>query len=211
MEEAEDKFGKKGRTNAALTLGIIGTALGAFANNGGCGCGNNGGILGGLFGGNNNCCAMQAAEQAKTIAMAQGQQADNLAWANRVESMQNDIDLYTYINGKTLATNERIGNESQVLTNQIWKGRVEDLQEKSGMYIDLITRDNAQNQRLCDELYKRREQDVQEKADLFARLGSRISELEKKEAATAAALPLMFELNKVNAERYADNCCCKDN
>ena len=55
---------------------------------------------------------MQAAEQAKTIAMAQGQQADNLAWANRVESMQNDIDLYTYINGKTLATNERIGKES---------------------------------------------------------------------------------------------------
>ena len=41
MAEAEDKFGKKGRTNAALTLGIIGTALGAFAgNNGGCGCGN---------------------------------------------------------------------------------------------------------------------------------------------------------------------------
>lgn len=97
MQEAEDKFGKKGRTNAALTLGIIGTALGAFAGN------------------------------------------------------------------------------------------------------------NAQNQRLCDELYKRREQDVQEKADLFARLGSRISELEKKEAATAAALPLMFELNKVNAERQLDH------
>lgn len=83
----------------------------------------------------------------------------------------------------------------------------EDLQEKSGMYVDIITRDNAQNLRLCDELYKRREQDVQEKADLFERLGSRISELEKKEA--AAALPLMFELSKVNAERYSDNCCCK--
>ena len=27
MQEAEDKFGKKGKTNAALTLGIIGTAL----------------------------------------------------------------------------------------------------------------------------------------------------------------------------------------
>lgn len=26
MQEAEDKFGKKGRTNAALTLGIIGAA-----------------------------------------------------------------------------------------------------------------------------------------------------------------------------------------
>lgn len=122
---------------------------------------------------------MQQAEQAKTM-------AQNLAWNNRVQSMQDDIDLYTYINGRNLATNERIGNETQVLTNQIWKGRVEDLQEKSGMYVDIITRDNAQNLRLCDELYKRREQDVQEKADLFERLGSRISELEKKEAAAAS-------------------------
>lgn len=164
MAEAEDKFGKKGRTNAALTLGIIGTALGAFAgNNGGCGCGNGGGLLGNLFGGNNNCCAMQQAEQAKTLAMAQGQQANDLAWSNRVQSLQDDIDLYTYINGRNLATNERIGNETQVLTNQIWKGRVQDLQEKSGMYVDIITRDNTQNMRLCDELYKRREQDIQEK------------------------------------------------
>lgn len=126
MDEAKSKFGTKGRTNAGLTLGIIGTALAAFAgNNGGCGCGNGGGILGNLFGGNNNCCAMQAAENAKTLAMAQGQQADNLSWANRVQSMQDDIDLYTYVNSRALATNERIGNESQVLTNQIWKGRVE--------------------------------------------------------------------------------------
>lgn len=65
MDEAKSKFG---------------TALAAFAgNNGGCGCGNGGGILGNLFGGNNNCCAMQAAENAKTLAMAQGQQADNLS------------------------------------------------------------------------------------------------------------------------------------
>lgn len=90
-------------------------------------------------------------------AMAQGQMSQNLAWNNRVQSMQDDIDLYTYINGRNLATNERIGNETQVLTNQIWKGRVEDLQEKSGMYVDIITRDNAQNLRLCDELYKRRQ------------------------------------------------------
>ncbi len=72
MEEAEDKFGKKGTARAGLTLGIIGTALAALGNNNGCGCGGNG-ILGGLFGGNNNGCAMQAAEQAKTLAMAQGQ------------------------------------------------------------------------------------------------------------------------------------------
>lgn len=107
--------------------------------------------------------------------------AQNLAWNNRVQSMQDDIDLYTYINGRNLATNERIGNETQVLTKpKSGRVRVEDLQEKSGMYVDIITRDNAQNLRLCDELYKRREQDVQEKADLFERLGSRISELEKK-------------------------------
>lgn len=105
MDEAKSKFGTKGRTNAGLTLGIIGTALAAFAgNNGGCGCGNGGGILGNLFGGNNNCCAMQAAENAKTLAMAQGQQADNLSWANRVQSMQDDIDLYTYVNVSTTGT-----------------------------------------------------------------------------------------------------------
>lgn len=89
MEEAEDKFGKKGTARAGLTLGIIGTALAALGNNNGCGCGGNG-ILGGLFGGNNNGCAMQAAEQAKTLAMAQGQMADNLSWANRVQSLQDD-------------------------------------------------------------------------------------------------------------------------
>lgn len=60
MAEAEDKFGKKGRTNAALTLGIIGTALGAFAgNNGGCGCGNGGGLLGNLFGANYYKCDLR--------------------------------------------------------------------------------------------------------------------------------------------------------
>lgn len=47
MDEAKNHFGTKGKTNAALTLGIIGTALGAMNNSG---CGN--GILGNLFGGN---------------------------------------------------------------------------------------------------------------------------------------------------------------
>lgn len=211
MEEAEDKFGKKGKTNAALTLGIIGTALSAFnGNNGGCGCGGNGGILGGLFGGNNNsCCAMQQAEQAKTMAMVQGEASQNLAWANRVQSLQDDVDLYTYINGRVLATNDRIGNETQVLTNQIWEGRVADQREKCNMYIDLLSRDNAQNMTTAVELARAREKDVQEKADIFERLSTRINDLEKKEVATSTALPLMFELAKVNAERYSDDCCCK--
>lgn len=204
--DADCKYGSKNRTNAALTLGIIGTALGAFNNNGGC-CGNNGGILGNLFGGNNNCCCL--AERAMQMAQAQGQMADNLSWSNRVQSMQDDIAVYSYLNSRDLATNKRIGDEVQILTNQIWNDRVQDLKDKSAMYVDVITRDNAQNVRLCDELYKRREQDIQEKTDIFERLGNRISELEKKEAAISASLPLMFELNKVNAERYTDNCCCK--
>lgn len=37
----------------------------------------------------------------------------------------------------------------------------------------------------------------------------RINELEKKEAATAAALPLMFELTQVKANKYTDDCCCR--
>ena len=70
QDDADKRYGKKSRTNAGLTLGIIGTALAAF-NNGGndgcfCGGGNNGGggILGGLFGnrgGGGCCCAMNAA------------------------------------------------------------------------------------------------------------------------------------------------------
>ena len=187
MSEAEDKFGSKGKTNAALTLGIIGTGLAALSNNGGCGCGNNGGLLGGLFGGNNGNCSL--AERAMQMAYAQGQMADNLAWSNRVQSMQDDIDLYTYINGQT-----------KVLSDQNYQGRIQDIGEKCNMYVDLITRDNVQNLTLCDKLSANREKDIQEKTDIFTRLNVRINELEKKEAATAAALPLMFELTQVGQD-----------
>lgn len=103
----------------------------------------------------------------------------------------------------------RLDNEVQVLTNQLWAGRLQDQNEKCQMYIDLVSRDNAQNQRVCEEFYANREKDIQEKTDLFERLNTRLIELEKKDAAISASLPLMFELNKVNAERYSDNCCCK--
>lgn len=82
MQEAEDKFGKKGKTNAALTLGIIGTALGAFSGNNGCG---NNGILGGLFGGNNGNCL---AERAMQTAMAQGEKVNTL-----LELMESDPEM----------------------------------------------------------------------------------------------------------------------
>lgn len=103
----------------------------------------------------------------------------------------------------------RLGNEVQVLTNQLWAGRLQDQDEKCKMYIDLITRDNVQNLTAAQEFAKVREQDIKEKTDLFERLNTRLVELEKKDAANSAALPLMFELATVKANKYTDDCCCK--
>ena len=50
MDGQEHNVASSATGNAALTTGIIGTALGVL-NNGGCG----NGLLGGLFGGNNGC------------------------------------------------------------------------------------------------------------------------------------------------------------
>lgn len=197
MEDAKCKFGTKGKTNAALTLGIIGTALGAlnggWNNNGSC-CGN-GGILGNLLGGNNNGSCL--AERAMQTAMSQGEISQNLAWSNRVQSLNDDVDLYTYINAQDAR-----------LSKQNYEGRIQDIGEKCNMYVDLIGRDNAQNIRLANTFYNVREKDVQEKTDIFERLSVRINELEKREAATQAALPLMFELSQVKANKYTDDCCC---
>lgn len=201
MEDAERKFGSKSKTNAGMTLGIVGTALAAL--NGGigggdCCCGGGGGgLLGGILGGNKggNCCL---AEKAMQTAMAQGQIADNLAWSNRVQSMNDDINLYTYVNGNV-----------QALSNQNYEGRIVDQREKCNMYVDLLSRDNAQNLGVATAFANSREKDVQEKAQMFTLLSARINELEKKEVATATALPLMFELAEVKGTKYADACCCK--
>lgn len=66
MEDAKSKFGTKGKTNAALTLGIIGTSLAALGGMGSNGLGSNGGgLLGNLlgFGGGDN-------SQLKAVEMA---------------------------------------------------------------------------------------------------------------------------------------------
>lgn len=158
--------------NIQLIQMIIGTSLAALNNNG---CG---GLLGGLLG--NNC------------------QSNNLAWNNRVQSLEDDINMYSYIDGRL-----------KELSDQNYNGRIADLNEKSKMYIDLITRDNAQNMAICDKFTAEREKDITEKANIYTALANRINELEKKEAANSAALPLMFELASVKANKYTDECCCK--
>lgn len=237
-EEGHDMFASKNVGRAALTTGIIGTSLGVLnmlGNNNGCGCGyNNGGILGGLFGNRNNCnCCCDA----KLMAMAQGQAAENLAWSNRIKSMEDDANLYTVVDGRINRTNEKLDSETQLLTNQMYQGRIEDLKEKFDIYARGVERDNATNARICaaenagkdDKFflytqtvqgdaavdakftkmnYEGRIQDLNEKFDLYTRLNNKITDLEKAQAKTETALPLMFELSKVNSERYTDACCC---
>lgn len=192
-EDAKCKFGSKSKTNAALTLGIIGTSLAAL--NGGAlgGDGNGGGILGGLLGHGNNSLAQRAMQ----MAILQGQQADNLSWSNRVQSMQDDLDMFSYVDGKL-----------EQLNTRNFEGRIEDLHEKSKMYIDLLTRDNVQNVEVAKTFAATREKDLHEKVEIYDKLATRINELEKREAATQAAIPLMFELVQVKANKYTDDCCC---
>lgn len=260
-EEAHNMFGSKSKTNAALTTGIIGTSLAGLmalnGNNGG--CNGNGGILGGLLGGNNNNCALKEAQEAKTMAILQGQQADNLAWANRVASMEytsqlannleprltqlnnldwhnrvksleDDFKVYGTLNDRIAGTNLEVANQVQLLTNQSWMRREEDLKEKTDMYIrsmqadqalaaqtakdkfDLYKMsndaDNFLDNKFTKVTYEGRIDDLKEKSAMFNTLASRISELEKAQAKTETALPLMFELTKVKAEKYTDDCCC---
>ena len=55
-------------------------------------------------------------------AMLQGQVADNLAWNNRVQSLQDDINMYSYIDSRL-----------KELSDQNYNGRITDLNEKSSM------------------------------------------------------------------------------
>ena len=69
--------------NTALGFGIAGTALGLM-NNGG--CGNNGGLLGGLFGGNRcNDCYVTEREQNLAIALSQAQSKEQALQLAREE------------------------------------------------------------------------------------------------------------------------------
>lgn len=252
-EDGDKYYGTKGKTNAGLTLGIIGTALAALNNNG---CNN--GILGGILGGNN--CAMQQAQEAKTMAMLQGQAADNLSWSNRVasmtdtanlasnleprltqlnntdwinriESMKDTAESYAATSNKIDNVEKRLSDQVQILTNQSWMRREQDLNEKSTMYVRSMEADQALSNKMAQDkfdLYKAsndadrdldnkftrmnyegRIQDLNEKFDMFTKLSGRICELEKEQAKTQTALPLMFELTKVNGEKYTDACCCQ--
>lgn len=123
MGEAQEHFGSKGKTNAALTTGIIGTALGGLA------------ALGGLG--------------------AKHAQAGN--------GLCELPSLWSIC--------EKQNNENVALTAAIYQGRIKEMEDLNAVY-------QAVNTRLV--------------------------ELEKKDAALTASLPLAMQLAAVNAERYAD-------
>lgn len=122
MSEAEEKFGSKGKTNAALTTGIIGTAGAAL------------GILSGL------------------------------GAAHSKQSGSPTPSLWEIC--------EKQGAENVALTRAIYEGRI---------------------------------QTMKDMADVYERLNTRLVDIEKKDAALEASLPLAMQLASVNAERYADN------
>lgn len=70
---------------------------------------------------------------------------------------------------------------------------------------ELQAKQAEDNVALTSAIWQSRVTDLQEKFDLYTRLSDRLNALEKTEAATAAALPLMFQLSSANAERYADD------
>jgi hypothetical protein len=95
--------GSSGVAKAGLTLGIIGTGLAALGGCMGNGC-NNGGVLGNLFGGNNNC---RAEAQQTEIAALESQVAELKAmrYTDYV-----GIDLYKNIVATQKEEDEKISN-----------------------------------------------------------------------------------------------------
>lgn len=58
---------------------------------------------------------------------------------------------------------------------------------------------------MTKSIYETRITDLKEKSDLYLAVNSRLVELEKKDAALAASLPLAMQLAQCNSERYTDN------
>lgn len=186
----------------------------------------------------NRVASMEDDANLYTVVDGRINDVNNRLWENRVASMNDDAAVYSALGNKINDTEKRLSDQVQILTNQSWMRREQDLQEKFDIYARSVASDNAINQRICNAEnqekddkfylytqstqadaaidnkftklnYEGRIQDLNEKFDLYTRLNNKITELEKQQAQTATALPLMFELNKVNSERYTDACCCK--
>lgn len=109
-------FASKGVANAGLTTGIIGTVLGAAANSNNC----NGGLLGGLFGGNRCGYGLAESQYVASILAENGMlKAEN--YSDRVAK-----EVYQ----QTLADNKQLRQDIRdelALREQITAGKIESL------------------------------------------------------------------------------------
>ena len=99
-------FSSNGKGNLGVTLGAIGTGLGIL--NGG-NCGN--GILGGLFGGNNNCCSEDHCVNRYELAM----QNELASKDSKIALLESNI----YVDSKISDVYERLNNKISVVEGQI--------------------------------------------------------------------------------------------
>lgn len=102
---------------------------------------------------------------------------------NQLESFKNTAELYT-----------AVVKADKDLELQIERNREKDQEEKFGLYKDLSDKNNA----LAFTTMRQSYEDRIEAMDKINCLASRVCELEKEQAVTAARLPLMFGLSESN-------------
>lgn len=108
--EASDKYAKKSKANAGLTLGIIGTSLAALVasnQNGG------GGLLGGILGGGNSSNNQNACGIPSPFELWRQESLDNIAltkaiYESRITDLQEKQGIYNYVNQKFCALDQRV-------------------------------------------------------------------------------------------------------
>ncbi|MFI3329122.1 MAG: hypothetical protein R3Y05_01395 [bacterium] len=113
------KPGSKVAGGGTTGLGIIGTALGgiALANQSNGGCGNNGGILGGIFGGHNDCHleTKEASHLREQVAiLASERYADHIGLSVYNEVVKNDKEVINYINHKFEVLTDRVASNDKL-------------------------------------------------------------------------------------------------
>lgn len=196
LEEGKSHFGSTGKTNAGLTLGIIGTALGAMNSGllGGC----NGGILGGL---GRNCNNLQLS--AMDLKEISDQEFDlwemgkirTDALRDTMASREIDIAEKADIYKQSVADNNRLEDsigtlkdftvkglsdvyqssvsENRVLERQISNNQLEAYKSISDLYTSTVRSDKD----LELQIERNRERDQAEKFQLYKDLSDKNSAL----------------------------------
>lgn len=109
--EYENKYASNGKGNAALTLGIIGSSLGALGNN----------VLGNVLGGGNCNCSDNTAVNRYELGLQNTVTEKDMEIAylrSRDASKTDDLELYKYLDGRFR------GIESQICQQNVVNAQV---------------------------------------------------------------------------------------